>query len=404
MFKCATQDHSVQATELIRSIRLINSNFAFTSLGLNSATRAALNNRGQGIYTFKVKGTIHHNIGSFYPLSQEVPRFLQLYIYDTANEFENQRVHGQDLSPQLMQRIQSILDRSNPLIQQFERVASEITPNCSIRLTDNATNVDQRVYNLPTGDQIAAIWVEGNDPSTTETRDVIIKYYDGSLSRISELDQKYDPLHYVLLHPNGELGWSPALKEEMELAIPINYYAYRLAFCHEDCSLLHWAGHFCVEQFYGVVDAYQNVVQMGHETVLPTSFIGGPRDMKERSQDAMALVQTMGKPNLFITITCNPEWTEIRNNLLPGQSAQERPDMVTLILESRYIPRTTEDIDQIVRAEIPNQTTEPYLCQAVSRHMIHGPCGPYNTNAPCMVNGVCSKKFPNAFCPETVIN
>ncbi|KAI7944195.1 hypothetical protein MJO28_011723, partial [Puccinia striiformis f. sp. tritici] len=439
MFKRATQDHSVQGNELIRSIRLINSNFAFTSLGLNSATRAALNNQGQ------------------------------------ANEFENRRVHGQDLSPQLMQRIQSILHRSNPLIQQFERVASEITPNRSIRLTDNATNVDQRVYNLPTGDQIAAIWVEGNDPSTTETRDVIIKYRDGNLSRIFELDRKYDPLHYVLLHPNGELGWSPALKEEMELATPMNYYAYRLAFRHEDYSLLHWAGRlfqqycvdqyvkieterllyiilnqkdFCVEQFYGVVDAYQNGVQMGHETgrriVLPTSFIGGPRDMKAWFQDAMALVQTMGKPNLFITVTCNPEWTEIRNNLLPGQSAQDRPDMVTrvfnarlkkicdelykdgifgktvgrthviefqkrglphahilVILESRYIPRTTEDIDQIVRAEIPNQTTEPYLYQAVSRHMIHGPCEPYNTNAPCMVNGVCSKKFPKAFCPET---
>ncbi|KAI7962283.1 hypothetical protein MJO28_000377, partial [Puccinia striiformis f. sp. tritici] len=439
MFKRATQDHSVEGNELIRSIRLINSNFAFTSLGLNSATRAALNNQGQ------------------------------------ANEFDNRRVHGQDLSPQLMQRIQSILHRSNPLIQQFERVASEITPNRSIRLADNATNVDQRVYNLPTGDQIAAIWVEGNDPSTTETRDVIIKYRDGNLSRISELDQKYDPLHYVLLHPNGELGWSPALKEEMELATPMNYYAYRLAFRHEDYSLLHWAGRlfqqycvdqyvkieterllyiilnqkdFCVEQFYGVVDAYQNGVQMGHETgrriVLPTSFIGGPRDMKARFQDAMALVHTMGKPNLFITVTCNPEWTEIRNNLLPEQSAQDRPDMVTrvfnarlkkicdelykdgiygktvgrthviefqkrglphahilVILESRYIPRTTEDIDQIVRAEIPNQTTEPYLYQAVSRHMIHGPCGPYNTNAPCMVNGVCSKKFPKAFCPET---
>lgn len=185
----------------------------------------------------------------------------------------------------------------------------------------------------------------------------------------------------------------------------------------------------------------------GRRIVLPTSFIGGPRDMKARFQDAMALVQTMGKPDLFITVTCNPDWTEIRNNLLPGQSAQDRPDMVTrvfnarlkkicdeiykdgiygktvgrthviefqkrglphahilVILESRYVPRTTEDIDQIVRAEIPNQATEPYLYQAVSKHMIHGPCGPYNTNAPCMVNGVCSKKYPKAFCPETVIN
>jgi hypothetical protein len=161
MFKDATRDHSAQGNQLIRSIRLINSNFAFTSLGINSATRAALNNQGQGIYTFKVKGTIHHNIGSLIPMSQEVPKFLQLYIYDNENEFENRQRHGRDLIPELMARIQEILHRSNPLIRQFERVASEISPNRSIRLTNNASNVDQRVYNLPTGDQIAAIWVEG---------------------------------------------------------------------------------------------------------------------------------------------------------------------------------------------------------------------------------------------------
>ena len=181
MFKTATQNHSPEGNQLIKSIRLINSNFAFTSLGVNAATRAALNNQGQGIYTFKVKGTIHHNIGSLLPLSQEVPKFLQLYIYDTENEFENRRVHGQDLLPGLMQRIQSILHHYNPLIRQFERVASELTPNRSIRLTDNATNVDQRVYNLPTGDQIAAIWVEGKLIIILSTFPVIT-YYSLTLS------------------------------------------------------------------------------------------------------------------------------------------------------------------------------------------------------------------------------
>ena len=67
----------------------------------------------------------------------------------------------------------------------------------------------------------------------------------------------------------------------------------------------------------------------GRCVVLPTSFIGGSRDMKARFQDAMALVQVIGKPNFFITVTCNPDWPEIKDNLLPGQSAQDRPDLTS---------------------------------------------------------------------------
>ena len=56
--------------------------------------------------------------------------------------------------------------------------------------------------------------------------------------------------------------------------------------------------------------------------------------MKARFQDAMALFQSMGKPNLFITVTCNPEWPEIKENLLPGQSAQDQPDLTARIFNA----------------------------------------------------------------------
>lgn len=54
--------------------------------------------------------------------------------------------------------------------------------------------------------------------------------------------------------------------------------------------------------------------EIGKRIVLPASFIGGPRDMRRRYLDAMTIVQKFGKPDLFITMTCNPEWNKIKAN------------------------------------------------------------------------------------------
>ena len=48
-------------------------------------------------------------------------------------------------------------------------------------------------------------------------------------------------------------------------------------------------------------------------------------------QDAMAAVRKYGKPDLFITITCNPKWPEITAELKPHQKAEDRPDIVVRV-------------------------------------------------------------------------
>lgn len=40
--------------------------------------------------------------------------------------------------------------------------------------------------------------------------------------------------------------------------------------------------------------------------ILPSTFQGSPRNMRERYHDAMTMVTKYGKPDLFITMTCNP--------------------------------------------------------------------------------------------------
>ena len=43
----------------------------------------------------------------------------------------------------------------------------------------------------------------------------------------------------------------------------------------------------------------------------------------------MSILRVQGKPDLFVTITTNPNWIEIKNVLLPHETANDRPDLIT---------------------------------------------------------------------------
>lgn len=124
----------------------------------------------------------------------------------------------------------------------------------------------------------------------------------------------------------------------------------------------------------------------------------------------MAVVRKAGKPSLFITMTCNPAWPEIRDALAPGQQAADRPDLcarmfrakqrallddlirhsvlgkvvgytwviefqnrglphchILLILDETDQIRTPEGVDRVVCAEIPDRTANPVLYETVKK-------------------------------------
>jgi len=52
---------------------------------------------------------------------------------------------------------------------------------------------------------------------------------------------------------------------------------------------------------------------IGRRTILPVSFIGGTRYMFNNCQAAMTICKKIGYLDLFITITCNVNWSEIHD-------------------------------------------------------------------------------------------
>ena len=49
----------------------------------------------------------------------------------------------------------------------------------------------------------------------------------------------------------------------------------------------------------------------------------------------MAICHKYKKPDFFVTFTCNPHWKEITDELKPGQTAQDRPDLVSRVFKMK---------------------------------------------------------------------
>lgn len=95
-----------------------------------------------------------------------------------------------------------------------------------------------------------------------------------------------------------------------------------------------------VETYIGLTDALrvraeQGELRVGRIVVLPSSFIASPRNMMQNYQDAMALVRKFGKPDLFITLTCNPTWSEIADSIHPWETPNNRPDIVVRVFHAK---------------------------------------------------------------------
>lgn len=95
-----------------------------------------------------------------------------------------------------------------------------------------------------------------------------------------------------------------------------------------------------VEDYIHLRDAIANegnAANIGQMCILPASYTGSPRYMHKYAQDALTYVRRYGRPDLFITFTCNPAWSEIKDLLSTGQSSHHRHDLTARVFKQKLM-------------------------------------------------------------------
>ncbi|XP_076039456.1 uncharacterized protein LOC143024528 [Oratosquilla oratoria] len=306
------------------------------------------------------------------------------------------------------------VETSRKLIDEYVKRNGKI-PNMSITLK-SAEGINTRehkgVYHLPTSSsQVGGIVDFGPNRDPLQ---IVITSAENTTIPLRIVDHTnffYNIFQYPLPIPNGDIRYSYKMKQIRKERADILSVAEKNA--------------------------------TGQRVVLPSTFIGGPRYMKERQQDALAYVTYFGSPDYFITFTMNPNWIELREAMDKTGSfdaqTNERPDLVSRVFklkvdslmedlthkhifgrvrahlysiewQKRGLPHahillwmeqrvSAETVAQLISAEIPDKEKEPRLYDVVTKCMIHGPCKGYDESNLCCQGKhtrgqKCGKGFP----------
>ena len=121
--------------------------------------------------------------------------------------------------------------------------------------------------------------------------------------------------------------------------------AHRLKYIRDNQQALRAENYKGVQEYVAGIDAGGSACRIGRPVILPSTYAGSPRSCQHKYLGAMAVVRKTGKPDYFITMTANPHWPEIVDNLGPRQHPHDRPDLIARVCHAKWQQLLREVLD-----------------------------------------------------------
>ena len=443
------------------------------------------------------------------PLPGQAPQFASLYFHDTEYATVTRKDGHLSLDEGLLRELAQMLEERNNLVKSFvtlrDLIASKRIPEeleLVLHAHERVRPGHERKYNLPESSEVAALIVgkqHGPLDIVLRRKAQLTSNGEEKLDMISVGNRLRDPLCYPLIFFDGSGGWHSKLfykvanSDKMEKISPMLFYsklfferkgefnlilrsgrlfqqflceaaytmeAERLSFLRYNQSKLRATNHTRLLELLGDAAMARNEVsawtegipssgtgQIGRLVVLPATYIGSDRYMRMKMHDIISISNSLGHPDVFLTMTCNPYWPEITDAIFEGQKPQDRPDICNRVFkmkqkmllqylksenpfgrmiahvsviefQKRGLPhahiilfldqkakhdlQSSECVDKLISAEIPpnsdffssklsSQAYDPQACTQLA-------------SAPCLRDGKCCRGFPKHFRDETGIS
>jgi hypothetical protein len=265
-------------------------------------------------------------------------------------------------------REHNILAKSYEMMKQeiiYQMAENDVGPELQL-LFSLKPGYDKNRYNFQKTNEVAALFSTIADGEIPESYVTIRNKSTKSLQVLSSLDSNVEPMVYPLFYPYGKGGWNMNLMKKNVSIQNVSirndddnndnenidnyeisskritrnaYIKYKISirsdefnpFLHGRRLYQQWIVdnyvkvekdriQWCknnqkqlrADSYQGLIDYMNNTAddmncQVGKMVILPSTFLGSPRYIMQNYQDTMWIVRVTGKPDLFITMTCNPQ-------------------------------------------------------------------------------------------------